>query len=80
MNDTSIKIEYFDEKWELVEEDLSGIAARIVQHEYDHLDGIMIPDHITSIKRRLLHGKLRDIGLGKVPVGYRMRMPKGKLR
>ena len=76
----SIKIEYFDEKWELVEEKLSGIAARIVQHEYDHLDGIMIPDHITSIKRRLLHGKLRDIGLGKVPVGYRMRMPKGKLR
>jgi len=76
----SIKIEYFDEKWELVEEELSGIAARIVQHEYDHLDGIMIPDHITSIKRRLLHGKLRDIGLGKVPVGYRMRMPKGKLR
>ena len=76
----SIKIEYFDEKWELVEEDLSGIAARIVQHEYDHLDGIMIPDHITSIKRRLLHGKLRDIGLGKVPVGYRMRMPKVKLR
>ena len=76
----SIKIEYFDEKWELVEEELSGIAARIVQHEYDHLDGIMIPDHITSSKRRLLHGKLRDIGLGKVPVGYRMRMPKGKLR
>ncbi|MEC7654377.1 MAG: peptide deformylase [Bacteroidota bacterium] len=76
----SIKIEYFDEKWELVEEDLSGIAARIVQHEYDHLDGIMIPDHITPIKRRLLHGKLRDIGLGKVPVGYKMRMPKGKLR
>ena len=76
----SIKIEYFDEKWELVEEELSGIAARIVQHEYDHLDGIMIPDHITSIKRRLLHGKLRDIGLGKVPVGYRMRIPKVKLR
>ena len=76
----SIKIEYFDEKWELVEEELTGIAARIVQHEYDHLDGIMIPDHITSIKRRLLHGKLRDIGLGKVPVGYRMRLPKGKVR
>ncbi len=76
----SIKIEYYDEKWDLVEEELSGIAARIVQHEYDHLDGIMIPDHITSIKRRLLHGKLRDIGLGKVPVGYRMRLPKGKVR
>ena len=76
----SIKIEYFDENWELVEEELSGIAARIVQHEYDHLDGVMIPDHISPIKRRLLHGKLRDIGLGKVAVGYRMRLPKGKVR
>ncbi|HIO15806.1 MAG TPA: peptide deformylase, partial [Flavobacteriales bacterium] len=70
----SIKIEYFDENWELVEEDLKGIAARIVQHEYDHLDGIMITDHFTTEKRRLLHGKLRDIGLGKVPVDYRMRL------
>ena len=76
----SIKIEYFDENWELKEEELSGVAARIVQHEYDHLDGIMIPDHITSIKRRLIHGKLRDIGLGKVAVGYRMRLPKVKVR
>lgn len=76
----SIKIEYFDENWELKEEELSGVAARIVQHEYDHLDGIMIPDHITSIKRRLIHGKLRDIGLGKVAVGYRMRLPKLKVR
>ena len=76
----SIKIEYYDENWELKEERLSGIAARIVQHEYDHLEGIMIPDHLTSIKRRLLHGKLRDIGLGKVAVGYRMKLPKGKVR
>jgi peptide deformylase len=76
----SIKIEYYNEKWELIEESLSGIASRIVQHEYDHLDGVMIPDHITPIKRRLLHGKLRDIGLGKVPVSYRMRFPKGKVR
>ena len=76
----SIKIEYYNEKWDLLEEELSGIAARIVQHEYDHLDGVMIPDHISPVKRRLLHGKLRDIGLGKIPVGYRMRLPKGKVR
>jgi len=76
----SVKIEYFNENWDLKEEMLSGVAARIVQHEYDHLDGIMIPDHISSIKRRLLQGKLRDIGLGKVAVGYRMRLPKGKVR
>ena len=75
-----IGIEYYNENWELVEEHLSGIAARIVQHEYDHLEGIMIPDHISPIKRRLLHGKLRDIGLGNVHVGYRMRLPKGKIR
>jgi peptide deformylase len=59
---------------------LTGIAARIVQHEYDHLDGVLITDHITAVKRRLLHGKLRDIGLGKVSVDYRMRLPKGKVR
>ena len=76
----SIKIEYYNEKWDLIEEELHGITARIVQHEYDHLDGVMIPDHISPVKRRLLHGKLRDIGLGKIPVGYRMRLPKGKVR
>lgn len=76
----SIKIEYYNEKWDLIEEELHGIAARIVQHEYDHLDGVMIPDHISPVKRRLLNGKLRDIGLGKIPVGYRMRLPKGKVR
>ena len=76
----SIKIEYYNENWDLVEESLSGIAARIVQHEYDHLDGVMIPDHISSVKRRLLHGKLRDIGLGKISVDYRMRFPKKKVR
>ena len=76
----SIKIEYYNEKWDLIEEELHGIAARIVQHEYDHLDGVMIPDHISPVKRRLLNGKLRDIGLGKIPVCYRMRLPKGKVR
>ena len=75
-----INVEYFNEDWELKEEHLTGIAARIVQHEYDHLDGILITDHIPAVKRRLLHGKLRDIGLGKVSVDYRMRLPKGKVR
>ena len=76
----NINVEYFNEDWELKEEHLTGIAARIVQHEYDHLDGVLITDHIPAVKRRLLHGKLRDIGLGKVSVDYRMRLPKGKVR
>ena len=75
-----IGVEYYDEDWNLVEEHLDGLAARIVQHENDHLDGVMIPDHIPSAKRMLLHGKLRDIGLGKVSVDYKMRFPKTKKR
>ena len=75
-----VRIEYYNKEWELIEEHLMGITARIVQHEYDHLDGVLITDHITAVQRRLLHGKLRDIGLGKVSVDYRMRLPKGKVR
>ena len=76
----SIGVEYYDADWNLVEEHLDGLAARIVLHEYDHLDGIMIPDHIPATKRMLLHGKLRDIGLGKVPVSYPMKYPKKRRR
>ena len=76
----SISVEYYNEKWELVEERLTGLAARIVQHENDHLDGTMIPDHVPAAKRMLLHGKLRDIGLGKVPVDYKMKFPKSRRR
>ena len=75
-----VGVEYYDQDWNLVEEHLDGLAARIVQHENDHLDGTMIPDHIPAAKRMLLHGKLRDIGLGKVPVDYKMRFPKTRRR
>ncbi len=77
---TSLGVEYYDASWNLMEERLEGIAARIVQHEYDHLDGIMIPDHVPATKRMLLHGKLRDIGLGKVNVDYSMRFPTKRKR
>jgi peptide deformylase len=73
-------VEYYDENWELKEEQLTGLAARIVQHENDHLDGMLITDHIAPMRRRLLHGKLRDIGKGKVPVSYRMRFPQQRGR
>ena len=69
----TISVEYYNEKWELKEERLSGLAARIVQHENDHLDGVLITDHVNPMRRRLLHGKLRDITQGKVPVDYRMK-------
>jgi peptide deformylase len=71
----SIQVEYYNEKWELVEEQLEGIPARVVQHEYDHIEGVLITDHVSPMRRRLLHGKLRDITNGKVSVDYRMRFP-----
>ena len=75
-----VGVEYYDQDWNLVEEHLEGLAARIVQHENDHLDGTMIPDHVPAAKRMLLHGKLRDIGLGKIPVDYKMKFPKSRRR
>ena len=71
----SVKVEYYDADWVLREEALSGIAARIVQHENDHLDGVMIPDYVPILKKALLQGKLKEISAGKVPSDYAMRFP-----
>ncbi|MBL6645129.1 MAG: peptide deformylase [Flavobacteriales bacterium] len=72
----SIKVEYFDDQWVLREEALTGIAARIVQHENDHLDGVMIPDYVPALRKAMLQGKLKDIAKGKIPADYPMRHPK----
>ena len=70
-----IVLSYFDENWELKEEKLTGLAARVVQHEYDHLDGILFTDHLSPLKRRLLKSRLNDISKGTVDVKYKMRFP-----
>ena len=70
-----VTVEYYDADWVLREEVLTGIAARIVQHENDHLDGVMIPDYVPVLKKALLQSKLKDIGAGKVPSEYPMRFP-----
>jgi len=69
----NIKISYYNEKWQFVEETYRGIAARIIQHEYDHIEGILFTDHLNPLKRRLLKGKLQDISKGKVDVNYKMK-------
>ncbi len=71
-----LKIEYYDENWDLYEEELDGILARIVQHEYDHIEGILFTDKISPLRRTLLQGRLVDISKGKVDVNYKMRFPK----
>lgn len=72
----TLKIEYYDEKWDLYEEELDGFAARVVQHEYDHIEGVLFLDHITAFRKTLLRGKLNDITKGNIDVKYRMKFPK----
>lgn len=73
-----LKIEYYDENWELYEEELDGFRARIVQHEYDHIEGLLFTDKISPLRRQLLRSRLSDISKGKVEVDYRMSFPKMK--
>ncbi len=70
-----IKISYFDENWNYHESNYDGIAARIIQHEYDHIEGVLFTDHLKPLKRRLLKRKLDDISKGKVDVDYKMKFP-----
>jgi len=70
-----IHIRYHDEKFQLHKERFSGIEARIIQHEYDHIDGILFVDHLNPLKKRLLNRRLKDIARGKVDVSYKMKFP-----
>ena len=74
----TIHVEYLDENFEKQEATLSGLAARIFQHEYDHIEGILFTDRISSLKKRLLKKKLENISKGKVDVDYRMKFPNQK--
>jgi peptide deformylase len=71
-----LKIRYYDEDWNPHEEEYDGIKARIIQHEYDHIEGKLFVDYLTPLKKRLLKGKLADISKGKVETEYRILAPK----
>jgi peptide deformylase len=70
-----LKITYYDENWNKHEEQYDGMKARIIQHEYDHIEGKMFVDYLTPLKERLLKGKLADISKGKVDTEYRIIAP-----
>jgi peptide deformylase len=70
-----LKIRYYDENWNEIEEEFDGMKARIIQHEYDHIEGKMFVDYLTPLKKRLLKGKLADISKGKVNTEYRITAP-----
>jgi len=73
-----LKINYFDENWVEHTEEFDGMQARIIQHEYDHIEGILFTDHLSAFKKRLLKSKLTNISKGIVKVEYRMSFPARK--
>lgn len=68
----SVTLDYLDENFEPQTKTFNGITARVILHEYDHIDGKLFIDYLKPLKRRLLKGKLDDISRGKVSVDYRM--------
>ena len=70
---SAIEIVYYNEKFEKVEEEISGLAARIVQHEFDHIEGILFTDKLGPLKKKLLKPKLEQIARGNIKPDYLMR-------
>ncbi|NNC51138.1 MAG: peptide deformylase [Flaviramulus sp.] len=75
-----ITIEYLDESFKKHTEVFEGLIARVIQHEYDHIEGILFTDKLSSLKKRLIKGRLINISKGKIKVDYRMRFPDQKKR
>jgi peptide deformylase len=76
MRPETVIIEYVDENFVPHTETFNGITARIIQHEYDHIEGKLFIDHIKPFRRKLLQGKLADISKGKIKVDYKMVFPR----
>ncbi len=70
-----LRIKYLDEKFVEHDKVFEGLIARVIQHEYDHIEGKLFTDKISPLRRRMIQGKLNDISKGKVQIGYKMRFP-----
>ena len=70
-----IQIRYWDENFKEHTEQYSGLAARVIQHEYDHIEGVLFTDKLSPLKKRLIKGKLNNIAKGNIDVDYKMRFP-----
>lgn len=73
-----IRIEYYDEKFVKHVDEYDGLIARVIQHEYDHIEGILFTDKLSPLKKRLIKSKLTSISKGKIKVDYKMRFPEAK--
>ncbi|WP_226391102.1 peptide deformylase [Penaeicola halotolerans] len=70
-----LTLQYYDENWQLKEEEFSEMTARVIQHEYDHLEGILFIDYLNGLKKRMIKSKLMNISKGRVDTDYRMIYP-----
>lgn len=70
-----ITISYYDENFTQQTKTYEGLAARVIQHEYDHIEGVLFTDKLSPLKRRLIKSKLTNISKGKIDVDYRMKFP-----
>lgn len=70
-----ITITYLDEDFKEHTETYDGLLARVIQHEYDHIEGVLFTDKLSTLKKRLLKSRLEKISKGKIDVDYRMRFP-----
>ncbi|NJB37539.1 peptide deformylase [Croceivirga sp. JEA036] len=73
-----VTIKYMDENFKEHTETFDGLLARVIQHEYDHIEGILFTDKLSSLKKRLLKGRLEKISKGKINVEYKMKFPQMK--
>ena len=71
----NIKIKYQDENFIEHEKEFDGLLARVIQHEYDHIEGVLFTDKISSFKKRLIKGKLQNISKGNISIDYKMKFP-----
>ncbi len=70
-----VRIQYYDEAFNYHDEEFEGVKARIIQHEYDHLEGVLFVDKINPLRKRLIAGRLNAISLGKVDTHYKIKIP-----
>ena len=68
-----VRVRWYDEQWQLHEEEIHGMFARVAQHEIDHLDGKVFTDHLSSLRKAMIKRKLTDVINGRVRVSYRMK-------
>jgi len=78
--ESHIRINYYDENWNYFDEVYDGYKARIIQHEYDHLDGILFTDKVSPLRRRLIRSKLTAISKGKFEAEYKTILPGQKIK